>query len=83
MVRFIGSVDLPGICLKYYVFGNQKDGYGIRILKDKGECADQYISRNLTKVMNLAWSLRRCSVFPYNLTEVLEDLLFEAAAVDK
>ncbi len=83
MVRFVGRADLPGVCLKYYVFGNHREGYGIRISEEKGNCADQYISRDLTEVLCLAWQLRRCTVFPENLCEITEDLLFEAAAVDK
>jgi hypothetical protein len=74
MVKFIGSVDFPGICLKYYVFGNYRDGYGIRIWKESGECTNQYVSRNLLQVLNLACQLQRCSVFPANLCEILDDL---------
>lgn len=74
MVKFLGSADLPGVCLRYYVFGNHREGYGIRILKDNGECANQYVSRKLSEVLDLASRLRRCSVFPDNLREILEDL---------
>ncbi len=83
MVRFIGSADLPGFCVKYFVFGNPKDGYGIRILSRDGNRTDRYVSRRLTEVLNLARMLMRGVVFPENLCEILEDLLFEAQGVDK
>lgn len=76
MVKFLGSADLPGVCLKYFVFGNHRDGYGVRILEGNGECADQYVSRKLSEVLDLASKLRRCSVFPDNLGEIMEDLLY-------
>lgn len=76
MVRFLGSAALPGVCLKYYVFGNRREGYGIRVLEGTGECANQYVSRKLSDVLDLAYQLRRCSVFPDNLGEILEDLRY-------
>ncbi|MCI1956646.1 MAG: DUF6514 family protein [Oscillospiraceae bacterium] len=82
MVKFLGSADLPGVCLKYYVFGNHREGYGIRILRANGECANQYVSRKLSEVLDLAYQLRRCSVFPDNLGEILEDLQYDAGKDD-
>lgn len=76
MVKFLGSADLPGVSLKYYVFGSRRSGYGIRILRDNGECVNQYVSRRLSDVLDLACQLRRCSVFPDNLSEILEDLQY-------
>ena len=76
MVKFLGSADLPGVCLKYLVFGNHREGYGVRILNGNGECADQYVSRKLSDALDLARRLRRCSVFPDNLGEILEDLQY-------
>jgi hypothetical protein len=32
MFRFVGCADMPGICLKYYVFGDRKKGYGVKII---------------------------------------------------
>lgn len=76
MVKFVGTVDVPGILLQYYVFGNRKSGYGIRISQLNGETVQQYISRNLFKVLALAEQMRRCSVFPLNLCEIIDDLQF-------
>lgn len=74
MVRYVGNADVPGICLKYFVFGDRRHGYGIRILGENGECTHRFISLKLTEALNLADRLRRCSVFPENLPEILEDL---------
>lgn len=83
MVKFLGSANLPGVCLKYYVLGNHREGYGIRILEGNGECANQYVSRKLSDVLDLACQLRRCSVFPDNLEEILEDLQYGDESDDR
>ena len=77
MIKCIGSAELPGVYLRYYVFGNRRSGYGIRIAKANEECT-QYVSKNLLKVLDLARKLRRCTVFPYNLREIIDDLQFPA-----
>jgi hypothetical protein len=74
MVRFLGNADVPGICLKYFVFGNRRNGYGIRILEENGDDENRYVSPKLSEALDLASKLRRCSVFPENLPEILEDL---------
>lgn len=77
MIKYVGCADLPGICLKYYVFGDRRKGYGIKITQRESESTGQYVSRNLLKVLNLANQLCRCKVFPTNLCEILEDLNYE------
>lgn len=77
MIKYVGCADMPGICLKYYVFGNRREGYGIKITQTESESTNQYVSRNLLKVLNLASQLCRCKVFPANLCEILEDLNYE------
>lgn len=74
MVRYVGNAEVPGICLKYFVFGNRRHGYSIRILNSDGVCAHHFISPKLTKTLDLADKLRRCVVFPENLLEILEDM---------
>lgn len=80
MVRFLGYARLPGFCLKYFVFGNNRNGYCIRIVEkdDNWESqVEQYVSKKLSDTLFLAYKLRRCSVFPENLPEILEDLRFD------
>jgi hypothetical protein len=80
MLRFIGCAEIPGNCLKYYVFGNRRKGYGVKITCSNTECTDYLISRNLFKVLNLANQFYRCKVFPENLCEILEDLNYEGCS---
>jgi hypothetical protein len=74
MLKCVGKTNLSGFRLKYYVFGSHKEGYGVRIVKINAESACQYISRNLTLVLDFARKLHRCSVFPTNLHEIADDL---------
>lgn len=83
MVKYVGCVDLPGICLKYYVFGNQREGFGVRITSSNGESSDQYVSQNLFSVLDLARKLKRCSVFPENLIEIIEDIQYSEAFIEE
>lgn len=76
MLKYVGCADMPGICLKYYVFGNHRKGYGIKIIRTETESVDMYVSRNLMKVLDLADQLCRCQVFPTNLCEILEDMKY-------
>lgn len=80
MFRFIGCADIPGICLKYYVYGNRRKGYGIKITCSNSDCTEQFISRNLLRVLDLANQFCRCKVFPENLCEILEDLKYDSVA---
>ena len=79
MVRYVGNADIPGVCLKYFVFGNRRCGYSIRITEESGGCEHCYVSSKLSEVLDLAYKLRKCSVFPENLREILEDLQFVKA----
>lgn len=79
MVKFLGSADVPGIVLKYFVFGTRRSGYSIRILNRDGECANQFVSQNLEEVLSLGDKLKHGAVFPQNLSEILEDLQYEGA----
>lgn len=74
MLKFLGNAQLSGFGLKYYVFGNRRDGYSIRITEKSGTKAEQYVSRRLIETVRLAYKLRRYSVFPENLSEILEDI---------
>ncbi|MVB09595.1 hypothetical protein CAFE_02520 [Caprobacter fermentans] len=78
MFRFIGCADIPGVCLKYYVFGNRRKGYGIKILRSDNDYTDQYVSRNLLRVLDLASQFCRCKVFPENLCEIIDDLKYDS-----
>ena len=76
MVRYLGSANVPGICVKYFVFGNRRHGYSIRISEENGECEYRFVSPKLSEALDLASKLCRCSVFPENLSEILDDLQF-------
>lgn len=80
MMRFIGHADIPGACLRYYVFGSRRQGYGIKISRSQSDFAALYVSRNLFTVLNLANQLCRCQVFPCSLSEILDDLKYSVAA---
>lgn len=77
MVQFVGKADFPGVCLKYYVYGGHQDGYGINISEDNGESVKYFVSSQYRFVLHLAKKLCRCSVFPENLKEILEDMQVE------
>jgi len=80
MFRFVGCADIPGICLKYYVYGDRRKGYGIRIIRSENDSTELFVSRNLSKSLNLASQLCRCKVFPENLCEILEDLAYDSCS---
>lgn len=79
MVRYLGSADVPGVNIKYFVFGNRRHGYSVRISEENGECEYRFVSPKLSEALDLANRLRRCTVFPENLSEILEDLQFAKA----
>lgn len=83
MVRYIGSIEIPGFYLRYYVYGNLQTGYGIRIRSMPGETACYVVSRDLLSVFGLARRLMRCSVFPENLEEIIADFQYDCLPVDK
>lgn len=74
MNKYVGNFELPDMCIKYYIFGDCRRGFGIRIVKNETECADEIVSRNIFRTYRLAKLLCRCSVFPGNLCEIVEDL---------
>lgn len=76
MIKYVGRAELPGICIKYYVVGNQKAGYSIRIVKLNQEKNCRYVSGNLFETLQLAAKLKRNVVFPGNLCEIMEDLQY-------
>lgn len=78
MVKFVGNADIPGVNVKYYVFGNRRLGYSIRIIEDSEGSENCFVSTKLSETLDIAYMLRRCSVFPENLPEILEDLRFAA-----
>lgn len=80
MIKYVGCADMPGICLKYYVFGNRRKGYGIKIIRTEEESVGLYVSRNLLRVLDLANQLCRCKVFPSNLCEILEDMNYDGVS---
>ena len=77
MKRCVGYIELQGKRLKYYVFGNRRDGFGVEITETNFEQADQMVTQSLETALSLAQQLRRNSVFPANLNEILEDLDFK------
>lgn len=74
MKKYVGNIELQNAILKYYIFGGYRKGFGIRIVKNDEECADAIISRNIFRTYRLAKQMRRCSVFPGNLCEIVEDI---------
>lgn len=76
MVKYVGNADVPGFSVKYFVFGNRRSGYGIRIIEKDGGCEHCFVSARLSEALDLAYKLRKCSVFPENLGEIMEDLQF-------
>lgn len=78
MIKFLGRAEMPGVCLKYFVFGNRRDGYGIRIKNENGETKNQFVSNKLSYTIALGNQLRRCFVFSETLPEILEDLQVES-----
>lgn len=76
MVKYLGNAEIPGVCVKYFVFGNRRSGYSIRIIGEDGDCEHCFVSSKLSEALDIAYRLRRCSVFPENLEEILEDLQY-------
>lgn len=73
MKKNVGNIELPNMSLKYYIFGDCRRGFGIRIVKNGEECADEIISKNIFQTYRLARLICRGSVFPGNLCEIVED----------
>lgn len=76
MKKCVGIIELCGNHLKYYVFGSRSTGFGVEIVKTRVEKADQLVSHDLGTAMNVAEQLQRGSVFPTNLSEIVEDFQF-------
>lgn len=76
MKRCIGNIELCGSSLKYYVFGSRSTGFGIEITVTRVEKAEQIVSHDLGTVMEVAQQLQKGSVFPTNLSEIIEDFQF-------
>ncbi|MCY1714438.1 DUF6514 family protein [Caproiciproducens galactitolivorans] len=77
MRKCVGNIELCGCTLKYYVFGSRSTGFGIEIKVTRIEKAVQIVSSDLGKVMDVAKKLRCGSVFPTNLSEIIEDEKFD------
>jgi hypothetical protein len=76
LVKFVGNADIPGVNVKYFVFGNRKTGYSVRITEADASSVHCFVSSKLSEALDIAHMLRRCSVFPENLPEVMEDLRY-------
>lgn len=76
MRRCVGYMEYQGKRLKYYVFGNRYEGFGVEITETRIEKSDHVVSNSFEKALNLAKKLRNGSVFPANLCEILEDYEF-------
>ena len=74
MKKCVGKIELRGRSLNYYVYGSRDTGFGIEITETYVEKADGIVSQSLDKALNLAQTLQKCSVFPTNLQEIIEDL---------
>lgn len=73
MRKCVGNIALHGKSLRYYVFGSCKSGYGIEIVEITKRKANHIVSGELNSALSLARKLRRGSVFPANLDEIVED----------
>nr|WP_319489072.1 DUF6514 family protein [uncultured Caproiciproducens sp.] len=76
MRKCVGNIELCGSSLKYYVFGSRSTGFGVEITATRVEKADQVVSHDLGTVMDVAQLLQKGSVFPTNLSEIIEDIQF-------
>lgn len=74
MKKCVGDIVLEGKRLRYYVFGSLQTGFGIEIVETKIERANHMVSERLEPALNLAKKLRRGTVFPANLHEILDDI---------
>ena len=77
MRKCVGNIKLCGNQLKYYVFGSRSSGFGVEIIETRVEKADQLVSQDLGTAMSVAEQLQKGSVFPTNLSEIIEDFQFE------
>ena len=76
MRKCVGNIELLGKKLKYYVFGSHRTGFGVEITEIHIERANQIVSTSLEKAISVAQTLQKCSVFPTNLDEIVEDMNF-------
>ena len=76
MRKCVGNIELHGRSLKYYVFGSRSAGFGVEITETYVEKAEQIVAHNFEEALNVAQTLQKCSVFPTNLSEIIEDLEF-------
>ncbi len=74
MRKCVGNIELFGRSLKYYVYGSRSTGFGVEITETHVEKADGIVSQSFEKALSLAQTLQKCSVFPTNLSEIIEDL---------
>lgn len=77
MRRCVGYVEYHGKHLKYYVFGNRSEGFGVEITETCVEKTVKTAFHSFGTAWNLAQKLRRGLVFPANLNEILDDSQFE------
>lgn len=78
MKKCVGNIELHGKRLKYYVYGNRQSGYGVEITETYIEKAEQMVSQSLGKTLAFAQQLQQCSVFPANLSEIVDDIQFDS-----
>ena len=76
MRKCVGNIELLGRSLKYYVFGCRSTGFGVEITETYVVKADQIVAQSFEKALDVAQTLQKCSVFPTNLSEIIEDLEF-------
>ena len=77
MKKCVGNIELLGKSLKYYVYGTRDTGFGVEITDTHVEKADGIVSQSFEKALSVAQTLQKCSVFPTNLSEIIEDLRAE------
>jgi hypothetical protein len=76
MRRCVGYIELHGKRLKYYVYGNRSEGFGVEIAETYVEKTERTVFRSFEAARNLAKKMQNGSVFPANLSEILEDYRF-------
>ena len=59
MRRCVGYIEYHGKRLKYYVFGNQSDGFGVEIIETRVEKTDRIVSKSFEAAQGLAKQLRQ------------------------
>ena len=77
MRRCVGYIEYCGKRLKYYVVGSQSEGFGVEITETCVAKTEKMVSQSFKTTMDFAHKLRRGSVFPENLNEILDDFKFE------